>query len=511
VRKWESLSIRGKLLAGFSAVLGTTLVVGLLALVQVNNVVRDARDLAGRRLPSVRTVAAMSTVVFGMRTMQYARMLTDDMAEQQAIDAELQRAPATMTQLQSDYEPTISDDDERAAYQRFVGHWNDYVKGGAKVMLLSGEFGMRAMGGDYGKLFDAARADLNQLSELQARLAAGQAKEADAVNLRARAMLLGGVALAVVGGLLLSLWIARRIADPLRSASQGAHAVATGDLTHPIPSGGEDEVGQMLHALNEMQRGLKLLVEAVRTGVESVTTASTEIASGNLDLSSRTESQAARIQETAAAVTDVTERMQHNSGSAREANKIARSACELAEQGGAAMGDVVATMGDISASSRRIAEIIGVIDGIAFQTNILALNAAVEAARAGDQGRGFAVVAAEVRTLAQRSSQAAAEIAVLIRESVARVEAGSALVDRAGGTIRDIVEQVRRVTALIAEIDTASGCISGSVAEINQAVNELDVMTQRNAALVEQSAAAAASLKDQGQALALAVASFRLA
>jgi len=259
-----------------------------------------------------------------------------------------------------------------------------------------------------------------------------------------------------------------------------------------------------------MQGGLRELVSTVRSGVESVASASSEIASGNLDLSQRTEQQSSSLQATVSAVTQMSDHIRHNTESARQANELARSASEIAQRGGGAVREVVRTMGDISDASRKIVDIIGVIDGIAFQTNILALNAAVEAARAGEQGRGFAVVASEVRSLAQRSANAAKEIKTLIGASVDKVELGSRLVEGAGRTMDEIVGSVQRVGEIIGEISTAAGEQSVGIAQINQAVTELDSMTQQNAALVEESAAAAASLKDQGSRLNVAVARFQL-
>ncbi|HYA66109.1 MAG TPA: methyl-accepting chemotaxis protein, partial [Burkholderiaceae bacterium] len=318
--------------------------------------------------------------------------------------------------------------------------------------------------------------------------------------------MLGGLALAVF----LGIAIARSITRPLAVSITVADAVARGDLTSELVPQGSDELTHLQQALRDMVLSLRQVVSSVRTGVDSVATASGQIASGNQNLSARTEQQASSLEQTAASMEQLSSTVKQNAESARQANQLAAAASEVAGRGGQAVGQVVETMGEIQASSRKIAEIIGVIDGIAFQTNILALNAAVEAARAGEQGRGFAVVAGEVRSLAQRSAQAAREIKSLIADSVDKVESGSRQVTEAGKTMKDLVDQVRRVTDLLGEIASATMEQNSGIGLVNNAVNQLDKMTQQNAALVEQSAAAAASLREQASQLARAVAIFKM-
>ena len=315
---------------------------------------------------------------------------------------------------------------------------------------------------------------------------------------------------AVVVAMFIAWRITRSVTDPLKEATEAAQRIGAGDLGGTIHVRGRDETADLLSALIKAQQALAVTVRQVRSGVESVALASREIAQGNADLSARTEQQASNLQQTAASMEQMHSAVKNNAESARQASQLASSATEVAAKGGAVVGEVVSTMEQISASSRKIADIIGVIDGIAFQTNILALNAAVEAARAGEQGRGFAVVAGEVRSLAQRSAQAAREIKALIGESVEKVETGSRLVHDAGSTMGEIVQQVRRVNDLIGEITSATLEQSGGIGQVNQAVTQLDHMTQQNAALVEQSAAAAASLHQQADRLSDAVAIFRL-
>ncbi len=323
--------------------------------------------------------------------------------------------------------------------------------------------------------------------------------------------LLLGFTLAVIGcGVGLAVSITRSIARPLQDAARGAEAIATGDLTQQFAGGRRDEIGQLLNALQRMQDGLRDTVRQIRQSTDGIGTASGEVATGSQDLSVRTEQTASSLQQTASTMEQITVTVRQSTDSASQASQLAASASSVAQRGGEVVTQVVATMDEISASSKKIADIIGTIDGIAFQTNILALNAAVEAARAGEQGRGFAVVAGEVRQLAQRSAEAAREIKGLIGSSVDRVEDGSRLVGEAGSTMAEIVSSVQRVTDIIAEVAAAAGEQSHGLSLVNRAVTDLDRMTQQNAALVEESAAAAESLKDQARALAESVSVFRI-
>ncbi|MGQ0708902.1 MAG: methyl-accepting chemotaxis protein [Rhodoferax sp.] len=312
-----------------------------------------------------------------------------------------------------------------------------------------------------------------------------------------------------VGGLL-GWWIIRSITVPLRQAVRVARSVAAGNLREPIEADGRNEVAQLLLALKEMQGALASVVTNVRQGSQNVLGASAEIAQGNMDLSNRTESQAGALEETNASMQELRDAVAHNADNAHQANSLARNASSVAERGGEVVSQVVETMRGINESSRKIADIISVIDGIAFQTNILALNAAVEAARAGEQGRGFAVVASEVRALAQRSAEAAKEIKSLITASVERVEHGSTLVDKAGSTMQEVVGAIQRVTSLMGEISSASAEQRSGVAQIGEAITQMDHVTQQNAALVEEIAASASSLRQQAQELVQAVAVFQV-
>ncbi|ALM85690.1 methyl-accepting chemotaxis protein [Bordetella sp. N] len=313
----------------------------------------------------------------------------------------------------------------------------------------------------------------------------------------------------LIGGLFVIF--TRTVFNPLREAGQLCHRIAEGDLTNRIDTSAGTEIGQLRRALKHMQESLSRTVATVRQSVNEIHGGAREISAGNHDLSSRTEEQAASLEETAASMEELSSTVRQNADNARQANQMAVDASDVARRGGTAVGQVVDTMRDISDSSRRIAEIVSVIDGIAFQTNILALNAAVEAARAGEQGKGFAVVASEVRSLAQRSGQAAKEIKTLIDDSSHKVAMGSNQVEHAGATMQEIVGSVRRVSDIVGEISAASEEQSRGIQQVNQAVTQMDSTTQQNAALVEEAAAAANSLEDQARRLQDAVAVFKLA
>jgi methyl-accepting chemotaxis protein len=323
--------------------------------------------------------------------------------------------------------------------------------------------------------------------------------------------LMAGLVFAAVACAALVSWrFGHGLGRALSAAGAAAERIGNGQLDRPVAVGRPDEIGELMRSLELARASLVRVVKEVRQGVESVGTASDEIATGNSDLSSRTEQTAANLQQTASSMEQITATVRHSAEAASQASSLAALAAQAAQKGGAEVSQVVTTMGEIQASSRKIADIIGTIDGIAFQTNILALNAAVEAARAGEQGRGFAVVASEVRSLAGRSAEAAREIKALIGASVDRVEAGSRLVQGAGDTMGELVDQVQRVAQIVGEISLSTGQQSSGIGEVNGAVARLDQSTQQNAALVEQSAAAAQSLKDQAERLAGVVATFKL-
>jgi methyl-accepting chemotaxis protein len=394
--------------------------------------------------------------------------------------------------------------EKRGVYLELRKQLEEHLKNGdppAAESLLKEK--MMPAANAYLEAMGAMQADERKRADLETEKLAGQLATA-----RTLLMVLAAVSLGV--GVAMSLVITRSVTVPLREAVEAARVIASNDLSRPLESTRRDELGDLLRVLSGMQASLHQVVSQVRGAADSISTASSEVASGNQDLSARTEQTASNLQQTASSMEQLTGNVKQSADSARQANQLAVSAAEVAGRGGAVVAQVVSTMDEISASSKKISDIIGVIDGIAFQTNILALNAAVEAARAGEQGRGFAVVASEVRSLAGRSAEAAREIKGLIGASVEKVETGSRLVADAGATMGEIVGSVQRVTDIIGEITAASSEQSLGIGQVNTAVTQLDQMTQQNAALVEESAAAAESLKDQASRLAQVVGVFRL-
>ena len=388
-----------------------------------------------------------------------------------------------------------------AAAQRYVKALEDFKAAGMEP--TAGDKAAQGADREADALLVQLKELLNKEENTAAALASAGAKTSSNV---AYGLMLVAAALSMAG----AVWLSRQITRPLSLAVDIADKVAQGDLDNTINVSGNDEIGALMASLRDMQANLSKLVFNVRHGSEGVSTASAEIAQGNNDLSTRTEQQASALEETAASMEQLNATVKQNADNARQANQLAQSASTVAVRGGEVVGQVVETMKGINDSSRRISDIISVIDGIAFQTNILALNAAVEAARAGEQGRGFAVVASEVRLLAGRSAEAAKEIKNLINASVARVEHGTALVDQAGVTMTEVVGSIRRVTDIMGEISAASTEQSLGVAQVGEAVTQMDQVTQQNAALVEQMAAAASSLKTQANDLVQVVSRFKI-
>ena len=349
---------------------------------------------------------------------------------------------------------------------------------------------------------DAMRALLAEIQGAEEVLLKQRAAEAATLRTQTATVLVGGGLVAATLAALIAWILARNITRPLSQAVGVAQRVAAGDLTASIGVTSRDETGELMAALRDMNAGLASIVTQVRQGTDTIATASGEIATGNLDLSARTEQQAGALEETASSMEELTSTVKQNADSARTASQMAGAATDVAAQGGAVVSQVVDTMAQINASAQRIVDIIAVIDGIAFQTNILALNAAVEAARAGEQGRGFAVVAGEVRSLAQRAAAAAKEIKELIGDSVEKVNAGSALVDQAGATMQQVVDSIRNVGTIIADISTASDEQRAGIEQVNAAITQMDNVTQQNAALVEEASAAASAMQEESARLA---------
>ncbi len=438
--------------------------------------------------------------------------LAQDSESMQFFEGKFGQAAAHMTELMQSTGSRLRSAEGRALFQQIVDKR-------AKLNTVAEQVGLeRRNDGDVVRLVRADLvpavesfiADLNALVQLQEQMLARTLAQAERERTTSYALGLAALAVVVVLGLLLAVWLVRQLTAPLARAVALSHAIAAGNLTQDVHDDRKDELGELLRSLSAMTQKLRTVVGEVRNGVDSVSSAASQIATGNQDLSARTEQTAANLEETAASIEELTATVTQSADTARQANQLASTAVQAAERGGEVVNQVVRSMEQINASSRKIGDIIGVIDGIAFQTNILALNAAVEAARAGEQGRGFAVVAGEVRSLAGRSAEAAKEIKQLISASVDNVDTGSAQVAQAGESMQEIVASVRRVTDLIGEITASATEQRDGIGQVNQAVSNLDQMTQQNAALVEESSAAATSMNEQAQRLADVVAVFNV-
>ena len=504
-----------RLAAAFAIVLLLAVIATTVGLVNARHQATATRDMMEKPLAKERLVSDWYVLMYSAiaRTELIARSKD---ASLPTVFADVIAASSKRgAELMGKVKELVASDEERAMFNQIVVLRANYQQ-------LKTEVGnVRKTGDDAAaeKLFTtqfvpAAKAysvAVEGLLAHQRKAIDDTAHAIDAANDRANQLLLVLTILMVAIGSLAAWIISRSITVPLKSAVDIAATVANGDLTTRFDAPTQrSEIGELMTALKGMNDSLRSVVSQVQTGTRTIASASHEIAAGNLDLSQRTEEQASSLEETASSMEELTSTVRQNADNARQANQLAKTASEVAEQGGAIVGQVVDTMGTINAASRKIYDIISVIDGIAFQTNILALNAAVEAARAGEQGRGFAVVASEVRNLAQRSAAAAKEIKELIGNSVDQVDLGSRLVQQAGSTMDDVVASVRRVTDIMGEITSASAEQSVGIDQVNMAITQMDQVTQQNAALVEQAAAAAASMQDQAEQLAQVASTFRL-
>ena len=502
----SNLSIGKRLALGFSVVLALLLAVVAMGFLQLSHIMAQFDEVTGNTIPSVRNVSSMKDASSEMRRLELrAFAAADQQVKVKALD-DVSTAQQKFMTASSEYAAAYADDTDKKLHQSVRTSFDAFHASVVKarpLILSAAENSERASAAANAVLKESFEAYLKLSSGLQ-ELYDHNTKLADAFTVSAKdaykksiVIFASATAFAILAVLVLGWLLTRSITAPLVDAVRVADQIGSGDLKTSFRITSKDEVGQLMLALQTMVGSLKSVIGEVKSASEQIATASSEIAQGNADLSSRTENQASSLQQTAASIEQLTSTVKQNADSARQANQLAAAASMDASRGGEVVSQVVTTMSDIQDSSKRIADIISVIDGIAFQTNILALNAAVEAARAGEQGRGFAVVASEVRTLAQRSAQAAKEIKTLISTSVEKVDIGSRLVGDAGKSMDEIVSSVQRVTDIIAEISAATTEQSQGIEQVNVAVNQLDTMTQQNAALVEQSAAAASSLKDQ--------------
>ncbi len=509
----QNLSIGIRLSSAFTVlILFTATILGIGAL-RLQGVANDTKEMMALPLAKERLVSDWYAAIQASTTRVTAVAKSTEPALAAFFADDMMQAYRSNSETQAKLEPLLETPQEKALFATLVQGRQAYivVRDAIRNAKLDG------------RMDEAERLFATEFRPASARYVEGlknlllhqrMSMNKKALEIRqsyehglAQMLALGAAAL--LTAIALAYYITRSITMPLEHALSLAQAVAAGDLTAEVGTTNRDETGRLLHALDLMGQQLRQTVNNVRQGADSIATASSQISSGNLDLSGRTEEQASALQQTAASMEQMTATVRQNADNARQANQLAQSTSEMATRGGEVVGNVVTTMAEIHTSSRKIVDIISVIDGIAFQTNILALNAAVEAARAGEQGRGFAVVASEVRTLAHRSSAAAREIKNLIDDSVKCVDAGNLLVDQAGNVMQDVVSGVRRVTDLVGEITSASLEQTRGLEQVNLAISQMDQVTQQNAALVEEAAAATASLESQASQLVDAVSVFR--
>ena len=496
----SNVTIRVRLWLGFGLLMVLMLAMaasGIARLAQLNGQMKDViHDKYPKTVVAGDIVDQLNLVARSVRNIVLLKKEAQIKSEYERISGADKAVREDLAQL----DRLLTDADSRAALGKLISAQTAYMEKRDKVLT------MVQQGGKEGATMSAADA----LIKLQHDMMKSAGEEVEDNYQQARALLLTLAVVGLAAATTIAWMITRSITRPLDRAVRVAETVAAGDLTSAIDAHGRDETSMLLRALKKMNDRLLEIVSQVRVSTDTIATASSEIARGNLDLSSRTEEQAASLEETASSMEQLTATVRQNASHAGQADQLAGSASDIARQGGDVVSQVVKTMGAIDDSSRKIVDIIGVIDGIAFQTNILALNAAVEAARAGEQGRGFAVVASEVRALAQRSATAAHEIKGLIADSVQRVSDSSKLVEQAGLTMQEVVQSVQRVGAVVNEISAAGREQSAGIEQVNLAIVQMDQVTQQNAALVEQAAAAAQSLQDQAAQLARLVSVFRL-
>ncbi len=510
----RDMKITTRLKLGFGLLALLIALVSGTAMLKLNQIEDNFTLVLKDRYPKVVALNEVEDRIYqierSMRNMLLMTVPLDIQKERLTIEASRKHIGETLAEL----DKTIVFEQGRAGLTAITTARAPYVESQKKFFEMLGN-GESAAARTY--LLDevspmhlAYSQKVKDLVDLQSERMQQSGEAAHAVVAQGKSIMWGAAAFAIVAAGLLAMWIIRSITAPLNRAVEVSRAVAEGDLSMELQVSGHNETAQLLRSLATMKDRLNQIVGDVRQNAEGVATASAQISQGNNDLAGRTEEQASALEETAASMEQLNSTVSQNADNARQANQLAIGASSVAIEGGQVVGQVVDTMKGINDSSRRIADIISVIDGIAFQTNILALNAAVEAARAGEQGRGFAVVASEVRNLAQRSADAAKEIKQLITTSVERVDVGTQLVDQAGSKMNEIVSSIRRVTDIMGEISAASTEQSSGMAQIGEAVTQMDQATQQNAALVEESAAAAESLKTQAQQLVGSVAFFKL-
>nr|WP_308633147.1 methyl-accepting chemotaxis protein [Massilia sp. R2A-15] len=508
------MNIGTRLALGFAIVLSLLVALSMIAVWRMQTASAMTDDLIAEKVRNERLIDEWQQVVEVNAARTTAAWLAADAGEQKAVEDQMKKSSARATEVQNFLVKEVEDPVGKALVADVLSTRSAYTAARAQVFKHKAAGEIDAARDIYSKEMVGKREAyldaLAKLSVAQRKLLDDTAALVSAQYQSGRRLVLALGALGILIGAACAWLISRSITGPIYEAVRVAQTVSAGDLTSEIEVTSTDETGKLMAALKAMNDSLVGIVGQVRSGTETISMASSEIASGNMDLSSRTEEQASSLEETASSMEELTSTVKFNADNARQANQLAIAASTVATKGGTVVSEVVATMGSINESSRKIVDIISVIDGIAFQTNILALNAAVEAARAGEQGRGFAVVASEVRNLAQRSAAAAKEIKTLIGDSVEKVDNGSRLVDQAGKTMAEVVASIGRVTSIMNEITTASDEQRDGIEQVNQAITQMDAVTQQNAALVEEAAAAAASMQEQSARLSEVVGVFKL-
>ena len=525
--KLNDFSIRTRIAVGMLVILALSLLSGIIVVYQQNLARAETADVRIGWIPAVQNLGLMKSDLAAHHQLQNAYLMAQDASAFGRLDTRIAEVESSLTEKTKVYAATLEQYSpetmylaakEKALYAEYLDKLAVYNKQWAELLpAIKSTVGNAAervavqqkFATAQVPAFEASAASISTILQYNIDGTLSAIDSVEKLMGKGATIMWCMLAVIVVLGGFMAWSVPLSIASPLQRAIASTQVLAEGDLRQPMARGGRDEVGQLLHALEKMRQSWLKITHDIRQASDSIRTASAEVATGNQDLANRTELTASNLQKASAAMGAVLETVQQSTQSARQANQLASGAAEVAVRGGTVVGQVVTTMDEINTSSKKIADIIGVIDGIAFQTNILALNAAVEAARAGEQGRGFAVVASEVRALAGRSAEAAREIKSLIGSSVDRVEAGARLVGDAGQTMQQIVDAVQRVSTMIHEVSESSVEQGQGVSAVNASVRELDDMTQQNAALVEQSAAAAESLREQGRLLGNIVATFK--
>lgn len=514
MRWFHNLKISVKLMINFLIVILCTIAIGIFSTVQLDKVRASSIVISSDILPSVRSLLELQSSLGRFRISELQHILSTKQEDFEAAEKAMQSRKETIQKQFSAYHELVSSDEEKESYPQLVTILDNYFTQNKSILALSvdnkKDEARTLFKGDSNKLFRDFNNTIDKISGSNQEAADHASANALAIFKNSQLSIFIAIFISSTIALFLAIFVARLISSPLKQAVTISRSVAEGNLSQNITINSADETGQLMQSLDQMNNGLIKIVSDVRQSAEIISTAASEIAAGNIDLSTRTEHQASSLEKTAAALSELTNTSKLTSDNMQQASQLADNASSVATEGGVVVDKVVNIMSSINDSSRKIFDIIGVIDSIAVQTNLLALNAAVEAARAGEQGRGFAVVAGEVRNLAQRSAGAAKEIKALIDQSVANVDTGSQLVQQAGSTMTNIVTCVQQVTSIVSEVKQSIKEQSMGIDEINTAIAQMDEGLQQNAALVEESAAASVSLKEQTEKLTVSVGTFRI-